>query len=237
MDSKDAEYRQLFLTEALENFEKLNNLFIELEQDPSNKSAIDHIFRIVHTLKGNAMLMGIDSIADLLKEGYAADVVELSEYALQGVEKSLNAMDDSDGYMGGILDRLQNLHHEACTQSQPDQEDLAKRLFEWELRAEWDTFHGAAGIYADVLGEKVLAVYRTFAEKVWEQIPQLNPGDSDRFTDSQRFLIPFQGDIIVTAGIVDTAYLIVGSRQTLLVRQRLTGFLGHVQIDLVRAPL
>jgi uncharacterized Zn finger protein len=129
----------------------------------------------------------IDSIADLLKEGYAADVVELSEYALQGVEKSLNAMDDSDGYMGGILDRLQNLHHEACTQSQPDQEDLAKRLFEWELRAEWDTFHGAAGIYADVLGEKGLAVYRTFAEKVWEQIPQLNPGDSDRFTDSQRF--------------------------------------------------
>jgi len=65
MDSKDAEYRQLFLTEAYENFEKLNNLFIELEQEPSSKSAIDHIFRIVHTLKGNSMLMGIDSISDL----------------------------------------------------------------------------------------------------------------------------------------------------------------------------
>jgi len=65
MDSKDAEYRQLFLTEAYENFEKLNNLFIELEQDPSSKRAIDHIFRIVHTLKGNSMLMGIDPISDL----------------------------------------------------------------------------------------------------------------------------------------------------------------------------
>lgn len=65
MNSKESEYRQLFLTEALENFEKLNNLFVELEQDASNKSAIDSIFRIVHTLKGNSMLMGIDSIADL----------------------------------------------------------------------------------------------------------------------------------------------------------------------------
>ncbi len=65
MKSKDAEYRQLFLTEALENFEKLNNLFVELEQEPNSKRALDHIFRIVHTLKGNAMSMGIDTIADL----------------------------------------------------------------------------------------------------------------------------------------------------------------------------
>ena len=37
MDPKDEQYRELFLTEALENFEKLNQLFVELEQDSSNK--------------------------------------------------------------------------------------------------------------------------------------------------------------------------------------------------------
>ncbi len=65
MKSKEEEYRQLFLTEALENFEELNRLFVELEKDISSKKAIANIFRIVHTLKGNAMGMGYDKIADL----------------------------------------------------------------------------------------------------------------------------------------------------------------------------
>ncbi len=65
MKSKEEEYRQLFLTEALENFEELNRLFVELEKDHSSKKAITNIFRIVHTLKGNAMGMGYDKIADL----------------------------------------------------------------------------------------------------------------------------------------------------------------------------
>ncbi|MEQ9009292.1 MAG: Hpt domain-containing protein, partial [Ekhidna sp.] len=65
MASKEEEYRQLFLTEALENFEELNRLFVELEKDHSSRKAIANIFRIVHTLKGNAMGMGYDKIADL----------------------------------------------------------------------------------------------------------------------------------------------------------------------------
>ena len=65
MKSKEEEYRQLFLTEALENFEELNRLFVELEKDIASKKAIANIFRIVHTLKGNAMGMGYEKIADL----------------------------------------------------------------------------------------------------------------------------------------------------------------------------
>ena len=65
MKSKEEEYRQLFLTEALENFEELNRLFVELEKDISGKKAITNILRIVHTLKGNAMGMGYEKIADL----------------------------------------------------------------------------------------------------------------------------------------------------------------------------
>ncbi|MEP0985024.1 chemotaxis protein CheA [Ekhidna sp.] len=65
MSSKEEEYRQLFLTEALENFEELNRLFVNLEKDHTNKKTIANIFRIVHTLKGNAMGMGYDKIADL----------------------------------------------------------------------------------------------------------------------------------------------------------------------------
>ncbi|PBQ34530.1 hypothetical protein CNR22_23020 [Sphingobacteriaceae bacterium] len=63
--SKEKEYREIFLAEAQEGYEELNNLFTELEKDIHNKSAVDAIFRITHTLKGNAMGMGFASIAEL----------------------------------------------------------------------------------------------------------------------------------------------------------------------------
>jgi uncharacterized Zn finger protein len=43
----------------------------------------------------------VDSIAELLKEGHAAEVIELTEHALARVEGAMASVDDSDGYMGG----------------------------------------------------------------------------------------------------------------------------------------
>lgn len=62
MDLKEQEYRELFLAEALENYEELNRLMTELEKNTSNKNAINAIFRITHTLKGNASGMGFTDI-------------------------------------------------------------------------------------------------------------------------------------------------------------------------------
>jgi len=63
--SKEQEYREIFLAEAQESQEQLNMLFTDLEKDINNKRAIDAIFRITHTLKGNAMGMGFNEIAEL----------------------------------------------------------------------------------------------------------------------------------------------------------------------------
>jgi uncharacterized Zn finger protein len=88
-------------------------------------------------------------------------------------------MDDSDGYMGGILQRLQELHLEACCAAKPDPEALAERLFDWEMRTQFDTFYGAAGTYAKLLGERGLATYRRRAEAAWARVPQTRPGEKD----------------------------------------------------------
>lgn len=109
----------------------------------------------------------IDSVEELLKEGHAAEVIDLTEHALEAVEEAMGSVDDSDGNVGGILERVQELHHKACKKAKPDAEALAKRLFEWELGTDYDTFFGAAATYADVLGEKGLAVYRKLAEAEW----------------------------------------------------------------------
>jgi uncharacterized Zn finger protein len=131
----------------------------------------------------------IDSIEELLKEGNPAAVIDLAEYALVAVESAMGSIDDSDGYMGGILERLQELHLEACKRAKPDPESLARRLFGWELRTDYDTFYGAAETYGDVLGEKGLAVYRQLAEAEWAKVPALRPGLDDREKYGKRFRI------------------------------------------------
>jgi two-component system chemotaxis sensor kinase CheA len=62
---KENEYVEMFLAEALENYEELNKLFTALEKNASDIKAIDAIFRITHTMKGNAMGMGFEGIASL----------------------------------------------------------------------------------------------------------------------------------------------------------------------------
>lgn len=131
----------------------------------------------------------IDAIADLFDQSHAAAVIELSEYALGKVERGIEWVDDSDGYMSVLLDRLQALHLKACRKARPDAKALAERLFQWELNGEWDVFCGAARTYAKVLGKRGLAHYRELAEAEWVKVKPLEPGESDRGKYGKRFRI------------------------------------------------
>ncbi len=102
----------------------------------------------------------IESLEDLLQAGQADSVIQLAEHGLAEVEQSLEYIDDSDGWMGGLLGHLQELHLEACRRTRPDPVDLAERLFEGEMESSFDAFHRAALVYADILGEAGLAAYR-----------------------------------------------------------------------------
>ena len=62
---KEEEYTEIFQAEALESHQELNRLLTELEKNPAEAREIDAIFRITHTLKGNAASMGFESIAAL----------------------------------------------------------------------------------------------------------------------------------------------------------------------------
>jgi len=131
----------------------------------------------------------VDAIAELLGQGHAAAVIELSEYALSGVERAIEGVDDSDGYMSMLLERLQELHLAACRKAKPDPKALAERLFRWELNGEWDTFHGAVKTYARILGKQGRERYRELAETEWAKVKPLKPGDDDRDKYGKRFHI------------------------------------------------
>jgi uncharacterized Zn finger protein len=131
----------------------------------------------------------IDSIETLLNAGFATEAIALAERALKRVEKSLGSVDDSNGEVSGTLTRLQDLHHAACATAMPNPEALAKRLFAWEMRSEWDTFRGAVERYAGVLGDQGLATYRRLAAAEWARVPALRPGSDDLDRYGARFRI------------------------------------------------
>lgn len=48
-----------FLTETSESIDEVDVQLVELEQDPNNKSVLDNIFRLVHTIKGTCGFLGL----------------------------------------------------------------------------------------------------------------------------------------------------------------------------------
>ena len=130
-----------------------------------------------------------DSVEGLLKDGHAGEVRELAERALRLVEKALNNVDDSDGYMRNVIDRFQELHYTACKAIKPDPIALAKFLLEWEVSGDWEVFYGAAETYADILGNSGLAAYRRFAEAEWEKVKPLNAREERAERFGRRFRV------------------------------------------------
>jgi uncharacterized Zn finger protein len=144
----------------------------------------------------------VESIEGLLADEHYEAVIDLCEYALKLASKALNYVHESDGTVEEAMENLQELHYSACEQAKPDAENLARRLFEYELDDGWGTFHNAANKYADVLGKKGLQLYRELIEKEWGKLPALKPGNDKSFegnrykvTNMMESLAHAEGDI------------------------------------------
>jgi two-component system chemotaxis sensor kinase CheA len=60
-----SKYLDAFIEEARENIHTLNQLLLELEKGKYSKDGMGKAYRLVHTLKGNANVLGIDHIGDI----------------------------------------------------------------------------------------------------------------------------------------------------------------------------
>lgn len=64
-DMEMSDLMGVFLEEAEEQLQKLDDGILQLEKDPSNLEIIKEIFRAAHTLKGSSATMGLKDVADL----------------------------------------------------------------------------------------------------------------------------------------------------------------------------
>ena len=60
----EREIRDEFILEAKEMLEETESAFIELEKNPGDKSILDKIFRLAHTVKGSGFAAGFNQLAE-----------------------------------------------------------------------------------------------------------------------------------------------------------------------------
>jgi len=122
----------------------------------------------------------IDALAELCDAGHADAVAVLAEHAYRRADAAIGYVDDSDGWLTDISQRLADLHLRACDAGDQDPVELAARLVDLELTSELDGFHRAATSYADVLGEAGLAEYRRLLGPRWDEVRSQSEGWSPR---------------------------------------------------------
>ncbi|GAA3927504.1 chemotaxis protein CheA [Hymenobacter algoricola] len=65
MKSREQEYREMFMAEALEYYDAMSRHISELEKDPTDEKALHELFRVMHNLKANARAMGHADIGEV----------------------------------------------------------------------------------------------------------------------------------------------------------------------------
>jgi uncharacterized Zn finger protein len=145
----------------------------------------------------------LDSLEDLLAEGYASDVMDLCEEAIDYLEDALNHIDDSDGHMTPIVEQVENLHYRACEAAQPNPNALAERLFQRELTSGFGCFYGALTTYADILGDEGLRTYNQLVDTEWSKLPALTPGDRHSFDFRRMMLTRMKENLVARTGNIE----------------------------------
>jgi uncharacterized Zn finger protein len=144
----------------------------------------------------------LDVLEALIAAGRTADVVVLAEHVMARLDTALGRIDDSNGHMGGVLDRVADIHLAACLAARPEPKRLAVRLVEFALKSDWEWFLDAPQRYADVLGEEGSAAYRARLEREWEKLPALPPSETSvfGFHDGYRFTVTRLRESLARAG-------------------------------------
>jgi two-component system chemotaxis sensor kinase CheA len=99
-------FKKKFVEEALDLLNDLETVLLRLESTTEDKEQIEHIFRIMHTLKGNSAMFGfnlidqythqLETIYDLIRNGKMKLTADLMDLTLASVDHIRNLLDDDN---------------------------------------------------------------------------------------------------------------------------------------------
>ena len=111
LDINNEELLKDFFSEAEQQVEQLESNILVIEQDPTNKEAIDEIFRAAHTLKGGSATVemselsgfthAVEDLLDAIRSNKVAvteDTIDLLLHALDIIKDMLAARSNGEVY-------------------------------------------------------------------------------------------------------------------------------------------
>ncbi|MGI9518736.1 MAG: Hpt domain-containing protein, partial [Pirellulaceae bacterium] len=124
LNDDSAEYLQTFLDETEEQLDDLVETMLALEQDASDHEDLNEAFRLIHSIKGSAGIMGLESITALTHhlenrfEGFRSGREQLDERTMNLVLRCVDFLRDCThrlrsgdalGSPGELLEELKHL--------------------------------------------------------------------------------------------------------------------------------
>ena len=148
-----AEYLQTFLDETEEQLDDLVETMLSLESDPSKQGDLNEAFRLIHSIKGSAGMMGLDSIALLTHhlenrfERIRSGTEQLSEPTMNIVLRCIDFLRQCNGRLRDgvplgsavtLLDELKQLEEESnrSARSQPNPDAPAAESAETAIKTQ-----------------------------------------------------------------------------------------------------
>ena len=87
-----------FVAEAGESLEVIDTQLVQFEADPSDKTTLNNIFRLLHTLKGTCGFLGLERLGHLahagetLLDGFRSERLEITPLAVTRILESIDAI-------------------------------------------------------------------------------------------------------------------------------------------------
>ncbi len=108
------EYQDIFLEEADEQLQELNQNLLELEKNPENLEIINNIFRAAHSLKSSAAFVGLNDLSDL---------AHMMENLLQGIrDGSMGITPEIIDIIFKCFDEIHNVIDTIASGEKPEQD-------------------------------------------------------------------------------------------------------------------
>lgn len=112
MKSREQEYKEIFVGEALEYYDALNRHISDLEKNPDNDSLLAEIFRLLHNMKANAKAIGYIHISDLShKLETAFELIRNKKIAF--ANETVTVLFDGIDLLGELINHLDQEDYQA----------------------------------------------------------------------------------------------------------------------------
>jgi two-component system, chemotaxis family, sensor kinase CheA len=206
-------FKEKFVEEALDLINDLETVLLKIDKDKEDKELIEHIFRIMHTLKGNSAMFGfvlidqythqLETIYDFIRNGKMKVSSELLDLTLASVDHIRNLLVEENS----AKPEVQNTHKNLLTriskiigtnQSVGEKKAEVQPVKE-DLKTYYVHFQPSTGILADgtnplylVEDFGTLGEYMAFPN--WDSLPAFEEMDPDKCYTSWEIVLATRDD-------------------------------------------